>query len=482
MAETMTPLHAYSLFHDGLLSLIDVKQNGLRLDINHVQKEIKKRTNQQNKLKDKFLKSKVGKLWKKHYPNQDFPTNDHLVHVLFRIMKLKPPKKTKKGNIAIDEEVLTILKGKIPALGLIIKIRKIGKMVDTYFSNLMDEQYDGNLHPNFWLHIPVSYRSSSSDPNLQNQPKHDEMLFKAVRRAFIPSPGNLLMEADYGSMEVRISASIHRDPVMMNYIKDKSKDMHRDMAMECFKIGPKRWKKIPSKYAKAIRYVAKNNFVFAEFYGSYYKQIAPNLWEAIDSMDLRIRKDVSLRNHLNRLGLSRYEDFERHIKKVEDNMWKNRFKVYGEWREKHVQKYKDNGYFDLVTGFRCHGVFSRNKLFNYPIQGPAFHCLLWSMIRINDILKTQRWKSKIITEVHDSLLFDVHPKEYDGLIKLVKRVMSKDIREAWKWIAVPLEVDIEVGLSWDDMNEVILQPKCSECGTKYQYKHSKECPVCKMAA
>jgi len=115
------------------------------------------------------------------------------------------------------------------------------------------------------------------------------------------------------------------------------------------------------------------------------------------------------------------------------------------------------GWFDLLTGFRIAGVYGRNDVINYPVQGVAFHCLLWSLVRLVKWLKKNRMKTVIVGQIHDSIVADVHPDELDDFLAMAKRVMTGDIRKHWGWIIVPLEIEAESSeTNWFDKRKVEL--------------------------
>ena len=95
--------------------------------------------------------------------------------------------------------------------------------------------------------------------------------------------------------------------------------------------------------------------------------------------------------------------------KFEDDFWNRRFKVYNRWKDKWWEGYQKNGYVSMYTGFRCSGIMRRNECINIPIQGSAFHCLLWSFIQVDKISREQNWKSRLIGQIHDAMVLDVHP-------------------------------------------------------------------------
>ena len=114
-------------------------------------------------------------------------------------------------------------------------------------------------------------------------------------------------------------------------------------------------------------------------------------------------------------------------------------------------------YFDTLTGFRIEGLYKRNEVINYPVQGSAFHWLLWSLIRIQKLLKKYKMKSLLVGQIHDSIVGDVHKKELRDYLDIVKQVMTIDVRKHWEWIIVPLRIEAEVapvGGSWFDKKEV----------------------------
>jgi DNA polymerase I-like protein with 3'-5' exonuclease and polymerase domains len=99
---------------------------------------------------------------------------------------------------------------------------------------------------------------------------------------------------------------------------------------------------------------------------------------------------------------------------------------------------------DTLTGFRCSGLIGRNDCINYPVQGSAFHCLLWSLIRLNRWLRTQKKQTQIIAQIHDSIVMYTAPEEAEEVIAMTRRIMCEDIRRVWPWIITPLEIEAEI--------------------------------------
>lgn len=485
----MTAVHpqafeGYQLFHEGILALADVESNGIRIDVDYCHKQMDHLEKRIEYFKKKILEHPEGKLWKETYGNNmNFDAGDQLAFILFDKLKYKPQVFTAKSteekpNPSTSQAALEQIKS--PIVENLTRMRRLSKARGTYIANYIREQWDGWLHPFFNLHTVTTFRSSSSNINFQNQPVRIPYIKRLVRQAVIPRPGHMLGEIDFSGVEVRVAACYHRDPNMIKDIIDPERDMHRDMAMECYKLSL-------DEVNKHTRYCGKNKFVFPQFYGDYYVNNARDLWDAINFMKLETKQGLPLREHLKENGISSYKIFEDHIKAVEKYFWGTRYPVYGKWKETHWEKYQKTGYVDLLTGFRCAGVMKRNEAINYPVQGAAFHCLLWCLIQMNRWLKENNMRTVIIGQIHDSIVLDIHPEEANAVLAKAYKIMEHDIREHWGWILVPLEVDTEltpVDQSWYNKDEVKRDGLVCDCLNEWLYSKEKdgrkyrECPVC----
>jgi hypothetical protein len=138
----------------------------------------------------------------------------------------------------------------------------------------------------------------------------------------------------------------------------------------------------------------------------------------------------------------------------------------------------------MLTGFRCSDVGTRNEMLNRPIQGVAFHLLLWSLIEMQRELEVRGMSSMIIGQIHDSLVMDVATDELNLVMRLARSIMTRRIAEYWDWINVPLEVEAELSPrdgSWFEIKEIVKSP-CG-CGSKWRWKPKAEgrkykCPIC----
>lgn len=436
----------YKLLHDSALAFADIESTGIRVDVPYLKSQYAALDKEIIKVEKALWRTREAKEWKSHFKEKmSFTSPVQLSTMLFKIWKYRVTKETHKGNAAVDDQVLR--KIGTPFTTGILRMRKISKVKDTYILGLLKEQSGGFLHPSFNLHTVLSFRGSSDGPNFQNQPVRDPFQGEIVRKAFIPLElGHQFGEIDYKGNEVASNACYNHDPNLIAYIKDPTKNMHRDMAAECFKL-------MLDQVGEKIRYVGKNGFTFAEFYGSYYGDIAPAMWEAIEEHKLVTEDGIPLYDHLRKVGIPTLEEFTNHIQAVEHSFWNVRFPSYAKWKYDWYDEYLRKGYFDLLTGFRCQGPMRRNEVTNYPGQGTAFHFLLWSMIQLHRWLTANEMKTKLIGQIHDSLELSFHPDEVQTVLRKAKQIMCHDIRNHWKWINVPLGIDVgiaPIGATWND--------------------------------
>lgn len=456
----MDIIDGYNLLHRGAVALAEVEANGMRIDVDYLDKAIEHTGRRIHKLKERLRECPEYRLQRRRFgQNTNIVSRDQLATVLFDDMGHTPLRTTGTGKNQLDETALESI-GTRYARGF-LRLEKLNKLYGTYLTGIRREVVDGYIHAFFGLHLVRSYRGQSNDPNLQNVPIRDPIQGKVIRRAFIPRDGCALVEIDYSSLEVMVACAVSGDP-KLTYDATEG-DMHRDMAAECFLLDK-------SDVSKPTRQATKGGFVFAEFYGDWYKQVARNLWDAIDRNDLRCATDGrSMHDHLtiehgiHMLGRCDPREepapgtFESHIKTVEDRFWNERFKVYHDKRREWVDFYKRNGYVDLVTGLRCYGPMTKNKIINYPVQGPAFHCLLWSLTRLVVETKRRRMGARIISQVHDSIIADVPIAELDDYLALAGDVATRQLRREWDWITVPLKVEAEVSTrNWYEKKEVYI--------------------------
>jgi DNA polymerase-1 len=343
-----------------------------------------------------------------------------LGEVLFDKMQLDPKaKKTKTGQYATGEDVLAKLANQHKICNDILSFRELTKLKNTYVDALPEliNPKTGRVHTSYAQAVAVTGRLSSTNPNLQNIPVRTER-GKEIRKAFIPRDANhVLVSADYSQIELRIVAAISGDENMCAAFKT-GKDIHTATAAKVFNVEE-------ADVTKEMRYRAKSvNF------GIIYGQGAFGLAE--------------------NLSISRTE-----AKEIIDN-YKKQFPNIQKYMDETINFAKENGYVETLMGrkrwlkditsanFTVRGFAERNAI-NSPIQGTAADMIKLAMIKIHHAFKAHQFKSKMLLQVHDELVFDVLKEE----LELVKPVILDCMQHA---LALPNDVptsaEIGEGGNW----------------------------------
>ncbi len=439
---------AYKLFHDGTLAFSQVEANGIRIDTDYLDRSIIKTNEQIKRLSAKIREDKIYKIWRKHYGKKtNIGSNEQLGKIVFDVLKYPCKGRTKTDKPKTD--IIAFADIDLHIVKLFAKLEKIKKANGTYLKGIKKHVIGGFLYPSNNLNTARSMRSSNSDPNFQNIPVRDPKIKKLIRRMFISRPNYKFTEVDFSGIEVACAACYHKDPVMLDYLVTNPGQMHTDMAMQIYMVSAKQLDKKGD-----IRYNAKNKFVFPQFYGDWYLSCAEALWNAIYTMDLKTAKGTPLKKHLKKKGIRklgstnpkdevRKGTFIYHLKEVEYDFWNNRFSVYEQWKEDWYEEYLRKGYFDTLTGFRIAGVMDKKQVINYPVQGSAFHWLLWVLIKVVKLLKKYKMRTLITGQIHDSIVADVYKREFRNYLEIVQEVVSVELKKHWPWINVPLRIEAE---------------------------------------
>jgi DNA polymerase I-like protein with 3'-5' exonuclease and polymerase domains len=457
----MNLLDAYNLLHTGAITLAEVEERGICIDVEYCKDRIKWIDLKSKLSEHRFKQSKLYAAWIARFPKISYGSHPQLRAVLYADLKVKPFRKTEKDEDSVDEESLR--QTNIDGIEDLLGMRRYKKIRDV-LSQFLRYQVDGFLYPNFLLHTVATYRSSSSGPNMQNTPKRDKESMDICRKAIIPRKGYRLLEVDFSGLEVNIAACYHKDPVMIDYLNDPTSDMHADTALDLFLLKRKNTEVRKLANFGTLRQASKNGFVFPEFYGDYYESCAHNIavswcklprtgaWRDHHGIEF---DGMPIARHFASQDIESLSDFADHVKKVEDDFWQRRFKVYAAWRKNWYSEYQKTGFFDMKTGFRCAGVMARNAVVNYPVQGAAFHVLLWCLIRM--VERMRGWRSGVIGEIHDSGIIEAHPDEFDNVVSLVQQICTVEVMREWPWLIVPLKVEVmasKVDGNWAEMEEV----------------------------
>ena len=337
--------------------------------------------------------------------------------VLFEKMKLPVIKRTKTG-ISTDESVLEELAHSHEIAQLLLRYRMLTKLKSTYIDSLpsLVNQRTGRIHTSFNQTVATTGRLSSSKPNLQNIPIREKE-GKAIRRAFIPEDGWHLVSADYSQIELRILASLSSDETLIRTFRNDG-DIHTETASLLFGVDLEEVKEYQRQASKTIN--------FSIIYG------------------------ISPFGLSKRLGISRKEA-ARFIE-----MYFDRYSGVKRYFESVVEKVKEKGYVETLLGRRRYvpDIHSQNRnifeaarriAINTPIQGTAADLIKKAMVTIDEELNKLGFKSRMIIQVHDELLFESPDNEYRALIKMVKEKMENALV-----FNVPLRVNISVGDNWEE--------------------------------
>lgn len=463
---TLTLSDGLTLLQEGTLALAQVEANGIRIDVPYLERMIKKTGNRIRKIEAGLRADPVFAKWRKAFGEKtNLGSRPQLAHVIFDVLGHKSKGRSEKsGRHKASEDSFDQVD--LPFVREYLKNEKLKKLLSTYLKGVQREVVGERMHVFFHLAQgdreaggAITYRGSSSDVNLQNQPIRDPIQGPIIRRAFIPSKGNIFAEIDYGAMEFAIAACFWRDPAMMAYASDESKDIHRDLAARLFLCNA-------SEVSKAARSCAKNQNTFPTLYGSWWKKMAAGIWTYIEQNQVKIGpkgQEIPAKDWLAKKGVDRLGDcdpkegpqngtFEHVVKEVEE-WFMGTFPVFAKKKEAWYDSYRKHCGFPLLTGFWCGGLYSKNFCMNAPIQGPAFHCLLWSLIQLQKWITRKGLTTKIVAQIHDCLLLDGPRSELQRVLTKARKIMVEDIRKVWDWVIISLKAEVDVvdeGKTWWD--------------------------------
>lgn len=431
-------------FLESAQTLVKGTFNGFGIDEKVIERQRQELLYKIQDAHNKVMEADVVKKWDGEEPF-NYDSSQQLGHLLFDVLKIEPKAFTPGKKPSVDKDALPLYD--VPIVQSILEKRHLTTILNKV-EEYNRERNGDRVHPYFNLNRADTFRPSGSDPNLLNIFKREEFAKKMVRSFLVPHKGNRIIEYDYKAIEVAIGACYHKDPTMIRYITDPTSDMHRYFTEKCYMVTWDELMKMQGskEAAKEVRQNVKGQFVFAEQYGSFFKQVAVDLWETA--------KTFNLIEHLKGKGVKTYKDFERHIEKVESDMWNVQFPVYKEWRIKQHKDYLKKGYVDLLTGFRAYGPMSRNNTFNTPVQGAAYHIVQTVMNWVGKKMERGMDRSYQITQIYDAIVNDVHPSEEIMLDHWMWLYGTQKIREYYPWVIVPLVIEkerSEIDGSWADL-------------------------------
>lgn len=338
--------------------------------------------------------------------------------ILFEKLKLvDKPKKTKTGQYSTAEDVLSYLAKDHQIVADILAWRSVNKLQSTYVKALPEEinPKTGRVHTVYNQAVAATGRLSSNQPNLQNIPIRTDR-GQQVRKAFIPRDDNhVLLAADYSQIELRIIAALSQDPAMVEAFK-KGEDIHAATASNVFGVAIDDVSREQRANAKTVNF----GIVYGVSAFGLSQQTNLNRSEAKELIDAYYLTYPNLKAYMNE-----QIDFARENGFVETVLGRRRY-------------LKDINAQNAVV----RGAAERNAV-NAPIQGSAADIIKLAMINIHHRLKNESWKSKMLLQVHDELVFDVPNAEVEDLTTMVKEEMENAYS-----LDVPLVVDVGIGKNW----------------------------------
>jgi DNA polymerase I len=341
-----------------------------------------------------------------------------LGEVLFDKMKLlDKAKKTKTGQYATGEDVLLKLADEHEIARKILEFREFEKLRSTYVEALpkMVSKSDGRIHTDYRQAVAATGRLSSNNPNLQNIPIRTEK-GRQIRGAFVPRNKDFLfMSADYSQIELRIAASFAKDAIMIEAFRNK-RDIHTTTAAKVFKVPLEQVTPDMRRKAKEVN--------FGILYGSTAFGLSQNL-------------HIS-RTEAAEIIESYFKEFSSIKRYMDDAINEAREKEYVETILGRRRYLRDINSRNITT----RGFAERNAI-NAPIQGSAADIIKIAMINIHSWLQKEKLKTKMIMQVHDELVFDLHKDEQEIVKSRVIELMRSAVM-----LEVPMEVEVGIGKSW----------------------------------
>ncbi|MFM7006815.1 MAG: DNA polymerase I [Flavobacteriales bacterium] len=406
--------HLYHLFYEMEMPLVtvlkDIEHEGIAIDtaaLSSFSKELDERLIEL----DEQIKDLAGEAFNIDSPKQ-------LGEILFEKLKISSKaKKTKTGQYATSEDILQKHEHDHAIIPLILEYRQLRKLKSTYVDPLptLCDRIDGRIHTNFMQTVTATGRLSSNNPNLQNIPVRTAK-GREIRRAFVARSADFqLMAVDYSQIELRIIAALAEDQNMIEAFKN-GHDIHAATAAKVFHTTISEVTREQRSAAKAVN--------FGIIYGQSAFGLAQNLQisrtEAKQIIDAYFEQYTSIKTYMEKVIAQ-----ARELGYVETIMKRRRYLP------------------DIHSANAVVRGFAERNAINAPIQGSAADIIKMAMVAVHEAMSKANLKSKMILQVHDELVFDVHIQEVDQMQKLVKEAMESAVN-----LTVPMEVEMKLAANW----------------------------------
>lgn len=391
--------------------LAHMEMRGIHIDMNLLD-DFSKDLGKQMLNMEKEIFEKAGCEFNLNSPQQ-------LGDVLFNRLKLPSGKKTKTGQYSTSEQVLSKLAVKYELPQIVLNYRAINKLKSTYVDALpqLINAETGRIHTNFNQSVAATGRLSSSNPNLQNIPIRTEQ-GREIRKAFTAAKGFKILSSDYSQVELRIIASIAEDEAMITAFKN-DEDIHARTAKEIFSLDS-------------------------------IDEVTPDQRRKAKEVNFGIPYGVSAFGLAQRLGIENKE-----AKAIIDAYF-GRFPNIQKYINETIEDARSNGYVKTLSGRRRYipdinsgnnniRGFAERTAINMPIQGTAADLIKIAMINVENRLLKENFKSRMLLQVHDELVFEIHEDELETVPGIVKELMESAMK-----LDVPLKVEMGIADNWLD--------------------------------
>ncbi len=336
--------------------------------------------------------------------------------ILFEKLMLPAPKKTKTGY-STNIDVLEFLLDKHPIIQRIIDYRELSKLKSTYADGLMKViASDGRIHTRFQMTVTATGRLSSTEPNLQNIPVRKEVGGE-LRKMFVAGEGNVLVDADYSQIELRILAHISGDEAMLKTFKNGG-DIHAATAAQVFEVPPEEVTPLMRARAKAVNF----GIVYGISAFSLSQDIGVKVAEAKRYIESYFEKYSGVRAYMNDIVAQAKRDG---------------FVTTLFGRRRYLPELKSSN-FNIRS-------FGERAARNTPMQGTAADIIKRAMVRTHNRLQEEGLHARLILQVHDELIAECPESEAETVMKLLTEEMEHAVD-----ISVPMTADAHIGKSWAD--------------------------------
>ncbi len=408
----------YEVFEKPMITLLSkLEINGIKVNDKYL-KILSKKFEDQLKKKEKEIYFLAGKEFNIASPKQ-------LGEIIYNELKIAKLKKTKKGSLATNANILedlAITGHKFPKL--ILEWRQISKLKNTYSDALQDHisKNTKRVHTSFLLAATNTGRLASSDPNLQNIPIKSEE-GKEIRKAFIADKKNILISADYNQIEMRILADMADVKELKKAFKN-NEDIHNLTASQVFSVPINEVNDDLRRKAKTINF----GIIYGITQYGLAKQISVSNQEALDFINSYFKKFPEIKDYM----------------------------------QSTVTTCRKQGYVSNIFGRRIHlkGIndknfsirsFQERAAINAPIQGSAADIIRLAMIKINDLMaKGKILETKMLLQIHDELIFECLEKDKTNVKKMIKEAMISISSSEHHMFSIPLEVNVNSGYNWGE--------------------------------